>query len=91
MKYSIRELENIHKHSIRNQSELSCSPVCGCFHCGRIFGFKDIKDFITEPENSGKTAICPYCGIDSVIGSASGYGITSEFLKELYKYWFNIE
>lgn len=84
-------LNDAHKHSIRNESELSHSPVCGCFYCGKIFGFKDIKDFITEENHSIRTAICPYCGIDSVIGSASGYDITPEFLNELYKYWFNIE
>lgn len=84
-------LKDAHKHSIRNESELSHSSVCGCFYCDKIFGFKDIKDFIAEENHSSRTAICPFCGIDSVIGSASGYDITPEFLNELYKYWFNIE
>lgn len=87
----IKTLNNVHKHSIRNESELSHSSVCGCFHCCRTFGFQDIKDFIVESGHSGRTAICPYCGIDSVIGSASGYDISVPFLQELYRYWFKIE
>jgi hypothetical protein len=34
------------------------------------------------------TARCPRCGIDSVIGSASGYPITREFLQTMKSYWF---
>jgi hypothetical protein len=34
------------------------------------------------------TALCPACGIDSVIGSASGYPITEEFLKKMHQHWF---
>jgi hypothetical protein len=34
------------------------------------------------------TALCPYCGIDSVIGSASGIPITEPFLKAMHQHWF---
>jgi hypothetical protein len=35
------------------------------------------------------TAICPFCYVDSVIGSKSGYPIDdSDFLEEMYSYWF---
>jgi len=32
--------------------------------------------------------MCPECGIDSVIGSDSGYPITRDFLKRMCDYWF---
>jgi len=35
------------------------------------------------------TALCPRCGIDSVIGSASGYPITADFLLMMRKYYFS--
>jgi hypothetical protein len=38
---------------------------------------------------SGPTALCPKCGIDSVIGSASGYPITQEFLSAMKDRWFS--
>jgi hypothetical protein len=31
----------------------------------------------------GQTALCPRCGIDAVIGSASGYPITQDFLQRM--------
>ena len=34
------------------------------------------------------TGLCPYCGIDSVIGESSGYPITKEFLEKMRNYWF---
>ena len=36
----------------------------------------------------GATALCPKCGIDSVIGDNSGYPITTEFLQQMRKRWF---
>jgi hypothetical protein len=34
------------------------------------------------------TLLCPFCGIDSVIGTASGYPITREFLAQMREHWF---
>src|SRR5262245_37274288 len=35
-----------------------------------------------------QTAVCPECGIDSVIGNASGFEITEAFLEEMRAAWF---
>lgn len=32
--------------------------------------------------------MCPYCGIDSILGDASEYEISKEVLEKLNKYWF---
>ena len=37
------------------------------------------------------SAICPRCGIDSVIGDAAGYPLTTEFLSRMKAYWFGEE
>ena len=34
------------------------------------------------------TAICPYCGVDAVIGESSGVSITKEFLERMHNKWF---
>lgn len=39
-------------------------------------------------EDEGGTALCPYCGIESVIGENSGYPLTRDFLAEMHQYWF---
>lgn len=74
-----------HKHTIRHRAEILQSDVCGCFYCITIFRPKDIIDWIDDEQ----TAICPNCGIDSVIGDKSGYPvIDNNFLKQMNSYWF---
>jgi dephospho-CoA kinase len=34
------------------------------------------------------TAVCPKCGIDAVIGDASGYEMTSALLHAMHEFWF---
>jgi hypothetical protein len=76
-----------HKHSIRHRAEIEASDKCGCFCCSRIFNLADHPHAEWADDNS--TLLCPFCGIDSVIGSASGYPISVEFLDEMGRHWFN--
>ena len=39
-------------------------------------------------DNSIGTAICPYCGVDAVIGESSGLPITKTFLEKMHNKWF---
>jgi len=32
--------------------------------------------------------MCPRCGIDSVLGSASGFSLSRDFLNRMHHYWF---
>ena len=60
------------------------SKLCGCFHCLEVFPPHEIEEWIHD----GETALCPRCGVDSVIGSASGYSIKREFLAKMHNHWF---
>ena len=73
-----------YKHSSGHHHELVSSESCGCFYCLEVYSPLEILDWVDD----GKTALCAKCGIDSVIGSSSGYPITKEFLKEMNNYWF---
>ena len=73
-----------HRFCIHHKEQLLKDTVCGCFYCLSIFDPKEIN-FWLDPEG---TAICPYCGIDSVIGASSGYPITKEFLLKMRNHWF---
>lgn len=44
---------------------------------------------IAEWTDDDRTAILPRCGIDSVIGSSSGFPITPDFLARMHKEWFD--
>ncbi|MBQ8858695.1 MAG: cytoplasmic protein [Clostridia bacterium] len=74
-----------HDFCINNRGALMGDAVCGCFYCLKIFSPSEIEEWIQDEK---ETAICPYCGIDSIIGESSGYPITKEFLEEMQKYWF---
>ena len=80
-----------HRHSIRHRDEIIASGMCGCFYCLAIFQPNDIKDWVDQSDlrPAGVTALCPRCGIDSVIGSASGYPISEPFLTEMQSHWFS--
>jgi len=79
-----------HEHSSRHRDEILRSELCGCLYCLRVFSPGEIGEWIDEDEaaNIGTTAICPHCGIDSVIGSMSGFPIEKEFLRRMKKHWF---
>ena len=78
-----------HAHSIRHRDELMRSDTCGCFYCCRNFPPQEIYDWINDgSDESDQTAICPHCGIDSVIGSDSGFPTSQEFLRTMNEHWF---
>ena len=82
-------LESAHKRSSGHLDEVVNSDLCGCFYCCETFPPAEIKEWIDERDGVGMTALCPRCGIDSVIGSRSGFTLTPEFLREMYEYWFS--
>jgi len=89
-KYGIECLKSAHKHSIYHQKEIMESDVCGCFSCKQIFQPKEIFNWCDKDNPKGATAMCPYCYVDSVIGSESGYPVDEqEFLEEMNEYWFS--
>ncbi len=77
-----------HAHSSGHRDELLRSEVCGCFYCLATFGPEEIEEWTDERGGVGTCAICPRCGIDSVIGSASGFPVTAEFLAAMHHHWF---
>ena len=80
------------KFSSRHRQQIENSAACGCFYCLRIFSPQDITQWWEESKNSdleSATAVCPHCGIDAVIGSASGYPITQAFLEKMKGHWFS--
>lgn len=79
-------LKEAHAHSSYHWGELYRSAVCGCFYRCETFSFYEIEEWVDR----GVTALCPECGIDSVIGNASGYPVEEKhFLKAMRGYWFS--
>jgi len=66
------DIREAHRHSANHRSEIENSSSCGCFYCRAIFCPERIAEWVDEDNTGmGQTALCPYCGIDSVIGDKS--------------------
>jgi hypothetical protein len=73
-----------HKHSSRHRAEIEASTQCACFFCFRSFAATDIKTWI----DGNQTALCPKCGVDSVLGSASTHRLDIAFLRGMHQHFF---
>src|SRR5262249_31549028 len=82
-------LYEVHETSRDHRTEIECSNVCGCFYCGAVFDPGRITDWTDEDEQGvEQTALCPRCGIDSVIGDGAGWIIDRQLLDEMSGRWF---
>lgn len=83
------EFRNAHARSINHRGEVLSSDLCGCFYCCKTFRPDEIVEWCdANPDGVGQTALCPKCGIDSVIGDRAGYELTTQFLSRMRKHWF---
>lgn len=79
------ELKNIHKHSINNKIELETAEKCICIYCNAEFTYDKIKDWI----DNNTTALCPCCGLDTVIDKSLIKD--KKQLENLYKKYFKVK
>jgi hypothetical protein len=74
-----------HEHCSRHRVEIERSHNVGCFYCCQTYEASLIDIWVGEDD----TALCTKCGIDAVVGDASGFPITDQsFLKSMNKVWF---
>ena len=86
MEYDEDVLEELHKGSFKNVKKIYKSSYCGCFCCLKEFRPAIIKEYCHD----GQTAMCPFCGTDSVISSHQGWAINVQLLKQMHKKYFTI-
>lgn len=77
-------LVDAHKHSTQHRAEIEGSGRCGCFFCFRTFPPTLIKKWT----DADQTALCPSCGVDSVLGSGSSHRLDDAFLRKMHMHWF---
>jgi hypothetical protein len=68
----------------RHRIALEASTRCACFFCFRAFPTSEIKAWI----DANTTALCPGCGVDAVLGNASGPSISDGFLRKMHQHYF---
>lgn len=74
-----------HKHSTRHRAEVEASSRCACFFCFRTFKGAEV----TAWTDGNQTALCPKCGVDSVLGSASKHRLDDPFLRGMHQHFFS--
>ena len=82
-----QEYHEAHEACFKNWRLLKKSKMCGCFYCLETYPASEVVDWCDEKDRR-RTALCPYCGIDSVIPDASGWPLDADFLKEMKYWWF---
>lgn len=86
--YQKTELVLAHQNCRHNRALLRKSDFCGCYQCGEIF--KPSCLLAEDWTDGGETALCPYCGMDSIIGDAAGFPISEGFLHEMKEHRFSL-
>ena len=79
---------HLHQYSVSNKQSILASNRCGCFFCKRIFDSKLISaPYIND--KGGETAMCPFCGVDSVLPDNS-VELSFELLEKMHRVWFGM-
>ena len=86
---SSEDIQQAHKHSVKSRQEVLGIYICACFHCHADFHPEEITVWWDDDVHGiGQTAVCPRCGIDSVIRSQARLPIDQEFLGKKQHYYF---
>ena len=88
MRHSSSTLEALHRLSSRNRDTVQGTRACGCFHCLRTFDAAAVVDWTREGDGQEETALCPFCGSDSVMPAREGAPIDPGVLKAMQVYWY---
>ena len=78
-------LEALHALSIHNRALIARATTCGCFYCTATFRPSEITEWV-DPNSD--TALCPRCGIDSVLPDPPSGPVTPELLESMRVHWF---
>jgi hypothetical protein len=94
-----------HKHTVHNEAELRRSERCACLYCGSTVIAAELDqpglpadadeqywpdgNWVADADPGNRSAACPTCRIDALIGDASGYPIAEPtFQIEFGKRWW---
>ncbi len=82
----IPSLSELFDHTTNNDLEILQSHKCSCLFCRHTIDAREVQDWVNDEQ--GVSAICPECGMDTLIGDASGYSFTKEELREINTTYF---
>lgn len=74
------DLLALHNRCDNHREDFEEVETCGCFYCQQTFAPDQIREWI----DGDQTALCPKCGIDSVLAGPQ----TAETLAAMHVRWF---
>jgi len=77
-------LKAVHRRCTKHRDEINQADACGCFYCQKLFHPSEIREWTDQ----GTTALCPHCGIDSVLPSTEDHPVSELLLELMEAYWF---
>lgn len=89
IKPSIPNRKELMVHVTQNRDEIEASKKCVCLYCDRVFDPTLIRRWVDSTKRSDQkgTAICPFCGVDAILGDKSGLPVEdSKFIKAI-NFW----
>lgn len=86
--YAQNYLKMLHRQSIGNKVRLADAKDCGCYFCFSHFAVAEVEYWDDEDD---QTAVCPHCGIDSVIGEYEEQRVPDDLLKAMKERYFGCD
>jgi hypothetical protein len=79
-------LKDAHKLSSQHREQVLANN-CGCFGCISVFRGDRVEEWVDD----GQTALCPVCGIDTVLPQTEDlkWATNKEFLADMKKMWLD--
>lgn len=77
-------IEYLHTLSVNNKDIILENKKCHCYKCMKSFDSEDITEF----NDVGNTALCPYCKGAAVLVESDHYVLDDKTLKDLNEYWY---
>lgn len=87
--FDAEQLAHAARHARGNDLSVKRSTHCACYCCEHQFDAKKVVEWTPEDRDGKINAICPNCGVDSVIGDASGIAINEPLLTALNERYFS--
>jgi hypothetical protein len=88
-KFSDQQLAHYHKEAFKNERYLEGAGEAGCFCCLTIFPPSKIEEWWDE--GPSRTAVCPWCDVDSVLLPEPKSAIDPALLVEMQAKYFQSE
>lgn len=85
-----RQIVALHDFCTANMELVGRSTLCGCFHCKEVFAADTISSSCPEPRFDDRTAICPFCDVDSILPDATVM-LSAELLQIMHQEWFEFK